>query len=119
MKEDITGLCMIQLELVVRVAALPAEEQIKSFPKSVVVADEIALDYDHWCRWALEGQNAPQLTDEQRSGLIAFDSRFERMSGERNAHLWTEDALRYRHEWNEVRQDAQTILNLFGWSVDE
>jgi hypothetical protein len=119
MDENITKLNMIQLEQTVRVAALPAYRQIESFPEYVVVADEIALDFDNWCRWALKGVAAPLLTDEQRSSLVALDSRLEEMSGESNADLWTDDALQCRPEWDDVREDAHRILDAFGWSIDE
>jgi hypothetical protein len=41
------------------------------------------------------------------------------MSGEDNADLWTEDAIRFRAEWDEVREKARRILDVFGWSSDE
>jgi hypothetical protein len=115
---ELTDMNMIQLEKVVRIAALPGDQQIAILPKGVVVADEIALDFDNWCRWALNGSEAPTLTDEQRSCLASLDQRLEEMSGEHNAELWTEDALRIRPEWDEVRREARKILELFGWSID-
>lgn len=118
MGENFQELNMIQLEQVVRVAALPAFRQLESFPDGVVVADEIALDFDNWCKWALDGFDAPSLTDEQRSSLAALDSRFDRMSGEHNPDLWTDDALQCRPEWDEVRDDASRVLDAFGWSID-
>ncbi|MGD9723761.1 MAG: hypothetical protein AB7U76_21200 [Pirellulales bacterium] len=114
---ELTGLNLKQLELAVRIAALPAAEQIARL-KGWAVADEIALDFDNWCRWALEGAGAPELTNEQRASLIALDHRFDQMSGEHNAELWTDHALRSRPEWAEVRRDAQTILRQMGWTDD-
>jgi hypothetical protein len=119
MSENLTALNMIQLEQAVRVAALPAYRQIESFPQGVVVADEIALDFDNWCKWVLGGKDAPPLTNEQRSSLISLDSRLSKMSGEHNADLWTEDALRCRPEWDDVRDEARKILDSFGWPIDE
>jgi hypothetical protein len=110
---------MVLLEQVVRVAALPAERQIESFPSFCVVADEIALDYDNCCGWALEGYKAPVLTDEQRSSLVALDERLNRMSGKHNAELWTDEALRCSPEWDEVRKDARRIMDSFGWSMED
>ena len=119
MNENLTKLNMMQLEKAVRIAALPAYRQIEGFPKGVVVADEIALDFDNWCGWALEGQGAPPLTVEQRSALTSLNARLNRMSAEHDADLWTEDSLRCRPEWDEVRDEARRILDNFGWSIDQ
>jgi hypothetical protein len=119
MDENLTYLNMLQLEHVVRIAALPAIRQIESFPPGVVVADEIALDFDNWCHWALEGFAAPQLTTEQRSSLISLDTLFNNMSAEQNDDLWTEDALHHRPEWDHVRDEASRILHVFGWSIGD
>jgi hypothetical protein len=118
MSNDITRLNMIQLEKSVRVASLPADRQFESFPRDVDIPFEIADEFSNWCRWALGGVDAPQLTNEQRSCLIALDRRFDEMSGEENAHLWTEDALRCRPEWDEAREEARKILDLFEWEIE-
>jgi hypothetical protein len=110
---------MIQLEKAVRVASLPAYRQIESFPPNVDIPFEIADDFGNHCRWILEGKDAPKLTSEQRSRLAALDRRLDAMSGEDNADLWTEDAIRFRAEWDEVREKARRILDVFGWSSDE
>ena len=110
---------MIQLERSVRVAALPAYRQIESFPPNVDIPFEIADDFDNWCRWALAGVDAPQLTNEQRSALIGLNKRLDEMSGQEHEELWTEDALRCRPEWDEVRDEARKILDLFGWAIED
>ena len=107
---------MIQLEDAVRTAAIPAEQQIAKL-KHWVVADEIADDFGNFCRWALVGEDAPQLSDEQRSCLNELDQWFDDMFS-RHDGLGTEDAVRNRPEWGEVRRKARKILDLFGWSID-
>jgi hypothetical protein len=37
----------------------------------------------------------------------------------RHVGLGTEDALRTRSEWEDVRRQARGILEAFGWSIDE
>ena len=118
MDEELTRLSMILLRDIVRIAALPGYLQIESFPSQVVAADEIALDFDTHCMWALEGLGAPALTKEQEASLIALDARLDRMSNEHNPSLWTDDALRHHPEWDDVRADARRILDAFGWSID-
>jgi hypothetical protein len=116
---ELTRLNMIQLEIVVRIAALPADQQIAALPRGVVVADEIALDFDNYCQWALKGCDAPELTDEQRTRLISLDGLFDDMTRRRKAKLWTEDAMRTRPEWAAVREEATKILEAFGWPINE
>lgn len=92
MSQSHTDLCMIQVQQVVRIAALPAEQQIARL-KGTVVADEIALDFDHCCSWALTGSQRPTLADEQRERLVALDKRFDEMSARSDPELWTENAV--------------------------
>jgi hypothetical protein len=116
---ELAKLNMTQLRKSVQLAALPAEEQIASFPKGVAIEDEIAIDFDSYCQWALEGYQAPDLSSEQRSSLLALNTRLDQMSGQKNADLWTDDALRTRAEWEQVRNDARKILAVFGWPMGE
>ncbi len=117
MDENIIELNMIQLKEALQQAALPAERQIARL-KGFDVSFEVADDVYNWTLWVLQSTDA-KLTDEQRSGLIALDAHTSKMSGEHNAHLWTDDALRSRPEWEEVRRQAQHILELFQWPIDD
>jgi hypothetical protein len=119
MCSDHTDLCLIQLRLAVRVAALPADQQLQSFPQGCDATYEFASDFGHWCHWALRGFQAPVLTPEQRASLTALGDRLGRMSGPQNAELWTDVALRTHPHWAEVRQDARRIQAAFGWLPDE
>lgn len=114
----LTDLNMIQLEKAVRVAALSAGQQFESLPKGVDVPFEVADDFSNWCRWAIRGKDAPKLSYEQRSRLVSLDRRLDEMSGEENAELWNDDALRNHPDWEEVRRQARGILDSFGWSVE-
>jgi hypothetical protein len=116
--ESITELNLIQLKQAVRVAALPAEQQISSFPPGVDIPFEVADDFYNWCRWALNSTDVA-LTDAQRSCLNALQKRIDQMSGKSNAALWTEDALHCHPEWNAVRLEAGKILDLFQWSIEK
>lgn len=116
MSRSHADLRMIQLEKAVRTAALPAEQQIARL-KGTVVADEIGLDFGHWCSWALEGHEAPALTDEQRSRLVRLNEWLIEMAS-RHDGTGTEDAVRNRPEWEEVRRQARGILDSFGWSIE-
>jgi hypothetical protein len=118
MNEELTQMNMAMLEKAVRVASLPAYRQFECFPPNVDIPFEIADDFANHCMWVLEGLYAPQLSNEQRTALIALNKQLDEMSGEEHAELWTEDALRDRPEWDVVREQARLIMNLFGWAAD-
>ncbi len=117
MNENITELNMIQLRIALQQAALPADRQFARL-SGYDVTFEIADDFDNWCGWAL-GSPDLTLTDAQRSCLVALDARLDEMSGEHNAELWTDEALRSRPEWEEVRRGAREILELFQWPIED
>ena len=119
MSEDHTEFSLVQLQQAVRAAALPADQQLQCFPSNCDVTFEIADDFANWCRWALAGYMAPALTNQQRSSLLALEARLNRMSGQHNAALWTDDALRSHPEWAAVREEAQQTLMAFGWPLSE
>lgn len=97
-------------------AALPAERQIAR-PKGFDVPFEVADDMCQQILWLLQSTDV-KLTEEQRSRLIAMDDFIKGMSGQRNARLWTDDALRSRPEWEEIRRQARRILGLFQWPME-
>jgi len=85
--------------------ALPAEGQLASLPDGCCKADELALDFDNFCR--AEGV----VLQGEVNGLVEeLDHLLARMSGTANAELWTDEALRLRPEWEQVRSMARQIL---------
>jgi hypothetical protein len=86
--------------------AVPAEEQLARYPVFVVKADELALDY---ADALLLITDCPQvsLTPEQQAALEDVDQLLDWMSGEKNAALWTEAALRTAPDWQQVRRLAR------------
>jgi hypothetical protein len=117
MSEDITELNMVQLKKALQQAALPADRQIARL-RGYDVPFEIADDFGNWCGWALHSTDLT-LTDVQLSRLAALDTFLNEMSGEHNAELWIDEALRSRPEWEEVRWNAREILELMQWSLED
>jgi hypothetical protein len=117
MKENIIELGLIQLRIALQQAALLADRQIARF-KGFDASFEVADDLGNWSQWALHSTDV-KLSDEQRTRLIALDTLTQEMSGEHNAELWTDDALRSHPEWEDVRQQARVILELFQWPIDD
>ncbi|MFH1022842.1 MAG: hypothetical protein V1809_05590 [Planctomycetota bacterium] len=87
--------------------SLPAEGQLASLPDGCCKADELALDFDNF--WRTESVVIPA---EAKSLVVELDQTLSSMSGSKNAELWTDDALRTRPEWEDVREKARRILKI-------
>ena len=96
-------------------AATP-EIQVARFPDFVVVADELALDFDD--ALLMFRQGSPTLSPQQTAHLQALDTLLHEMSGAANASLWTLAALNTSPEWVTVRTHARELLVAFGWPLD-
>jgi hypothetical protein len=92
-----------------------AETQKSLFPDFVVVADELALNWEE----ALNELKAPELriSDNQRSKIDRLDAIILSMSGPTNLKFWDDDALSVFREWEEVRAAASEVLLAFEWPV--
>ena len=100
--------------------ASDAEDQLALFPTFVCKADELALDYDHWSEVA-RSLLADEFSPDQLAALTAIDGRLTAMSCggvEFEEDLWSEDALRARPQWEEVRSLARSALACFGWPAE-
>lgn len=103
-----------QLMWEVQALAQPADMQPTLFPPFVLVADELALEFDHSRRVA-EGQAGASWSPGQRAAVAALDRLLCEMSGPGNPELWL-DANCLRHPcWSDVRELAQAALFAFGW----
>ena len=109
---------LIKLKYSLQALAQPASIQLKLFPDFVQVADELALDFEH--RHSVVAQNSFDLTSSQKESLAHLDALLSNMSkGIFTEELWTDNALRDRHEWEEVRSLAKETLKEFNWALDE
>lgn len=103
---------LTQLKWVLQALAQPWATQLALFPEYVVVADELALDFDNWygaTKWR-ERFAAPQS-----AALEAVDALLDQMSLARDPELWTAKALTQRPEWREARDLAQQALQSLDW----
>jgi hypothetical protein len=110
----------VMLRRALSIASLPADQQVASFPEGSSVADWIAGDFFNWSGLALRRTDFA-LTNEQQAAINALDARLNDMSErhERDPALWTEEGLRCRREWEEVRRDARKVLELVQWPIEE
>jgi hypothetical protein len=105
-----------QFQWAVQALTQPANVQPTLFPSFVVVADELALDFDNWRR-AFEAHFAESWSSQQRKAVHALDQLLDRMSRGR-PRLWHGKECLKEHRWSEVRQLAGDVLKAFGWSSD-
>ena len=105
-----------RLRAALQALAQPASSQASLFPDFVVVADELALEFDDWFRVATTPELVPELTQPQCAALRAIDEQFARMSDDRD--VWSEEALAGHRDWDEVRSLARQALAEFGWQPE-
>src|SRR5690349_11927926 len=82
--------------------ALPSEQQIQLFPRAVVIADELVLDFDHWQSCAVDNYRT-ELTEAQLRCLATLNDRIENATNNTDKSVWREDALRSHSFWLELR----------------
>jgi hypothetical protein len=97
--------------------ALSAETQLRLLPDSVCIADELALDFDHWCSTVLSNDGA-DLSDQQKYVLERLDHQLKHMSDDTNSQLWTSKSICNSSEWEQIRIQAQAALDAFGWMLE-
>ena len=104
-----------QLCRALQLLASPAQAQLSHFPAhSVVLTDEMALDFDHWV------QSVPTywtLSKVQAAKLTALDDFLNKMSGPLHEAFWTDEALFSDPRWEEIRKLAESALVSFGWPI--
>jgi hypothetical protein len=92
-----------------------AETQKRLFPSFVVVADELALNWEE----GLSELNDPDLciSDVQKAKIDRLDAIILSMSGPNNLKFWDDDALSLFREWDDVRAAASEVLLAFDWPI--
>ena len=104
-----------QLQWATFAIAQPAAGQIALFPDFVVVADELALEWESALRRIdLEGD---AITGDQRAAIRTLDTFMSSISGRENERFWTDEALRDAPEWRRMRDMAADIAKRFGWPL--
>lgn len=92
--------------------AAPAPEQVAYLRKlgSAPCADELALELNDEVVMVPQFVGEGLLSHRQAELVQAVDEKLDEMSGMHQAHLWDEDALLGRPEWEEVRRLAAAAL---------
>lgn len=104
--------CLARLQHALQRIALEPVEQIAQFPSIVVVADELALDLDHWTEVCRAWEYVEGKFDER---LGKIDALLGGMSGPEQAERWTPEALVSDLGWQRARDMAREALRVAGW----
>lgn len=105
------------LEWSVTAIAQSAEIQIDLFPAFACAADELALDFDEAFQRVKSLKMQDKIEATAWRELETLDTSLEKISGPERAEYWTDDALRTRVEWEELRGLAKLIAYEMDWSL--
>ncbi|MGH9961032.1 MAG: hypothetical protein ACREBC_28585, partial [Pyrinomonadaceae bacterium] len=101
---------------IIKLLAADAEEQLNYLAKIGVAGgiDELALEFEDVAILAQSKLNQGQINEIQYQKICDLNQKLIDMSGEENAVLWTEEALRESDDWKAVRRLARNCLEVFG-----
>lgn len=105
----------LHLMWAVQALAQPAAAQAALFPPFVVVADELALDFDDHRRTA-EAHIGDSWSPDQRAAIATLNRELTEMSGPGKPELWLDRGCLGHPRWAVVRQLARAALAAFNWS---
>ena len=106
-----------RLKHALQALAAKPEDQLRIYPDFVCKVDELALDYNDWLG-VCEGLPDADLHPAALMLLRVIRARLGAMSGQANAELWTETALRDRSEWKDIRTMACKALSVLKWPLE-
>ncbi len=113
--EELRAWSLDQLRWSLQALALPYDAQRSLFPSFACTADELALDFDHWCETA---RHQHAFTESQLAALASVMAVLSAMTGEKDPDLWSDSALAHLPRWQDVREKARQALEAFQWNVD-
>lgn len=110
------GRCLKWLIHDLQVAAAPYQAQREAIPERFVcLADEVALDVGERVEWfQRDGFLNGVLMERQLHAINQLRDWFRSFSGQANAPLWTEHAMRAAPQWQRARELARAALATFG-----
>ena len=92
--------------------------QAFSFPGPDYVADDLAEDFGFHVELAKRCVQEGLISEDMLERARAVLAKLDEMSGIRNAALWTDEALRTRPEWVEVRRLAREALRAMDYDLE-
>lgn len=107
---------MLQQDL--QTLASDAETLIQAFPPTVLAADEVALEFAEHLEFGDRFVDEGLLTPEKLELVRSVDRFLSKMSDRHELSLWTNEAVRKREEWREVRRRARHALATMGYNLE-
>lgn len=96
------------------VLALPVDQQATWLDSLGPVAawnvGELGLEFDHGYLLLDQWVEAGWVDQKSLVPIAALNTRLDEMSGERNAALWTRQALAEHQAWRDVRELATAVV---------
>lgn len=116
--ESETDWCLRILLQDLQSLASDADTLVRAYPPMLPVADETVADLDNHLELAKRAVGNGLITREMWEKARAVDAKVAEMSERHDASLWTNEGLRTRSEWEEVRRLAQEALAAMGYGLD-
>lgn len=108
---------LIQLKWALQALAQPAGIQVALFPPFVCIADELALDLEHWYR-VTKTQSLP--IDPRAFAVIEqINVNLANLSNRQNTVFWSVEGLESDFRWDSIRELAREALMLAGWELSQ
>lgn len=101
-----------ELEHSMQALAMPADVQLRLYPKDVCHACELVEDFRHFSACYL-GDNQTTMTAEQRAALV----RLQEYLVDLDYQCWDQESLRTGAAWEVLRELAKRSLACFGWEA--
>lgn len=95
-----------------KLVAAPAQTQIDYLREHRVSSDELALAFDDLFVLAHQAVGLGLISKAAYDALARLDAHFTAISGQQNAHLWTDEALQCAVVWRTARAMAQSCLDV-------
>lgn len=98
--------------------ACETETLIRAYPPGIPVADELVNDFDSHLELVERDREAALLSAHDLDRVRAVWEKIHEMSGRHDPSLWTDEGLRTRPEWEEVRRLGRETLASIGYDLD-
>ncbi len=116
--ESETGWLLRMLLQDLQTLASDAETLLNAFPPMIPAADEVALEFADHLEFAQRFVEGGLITQGMLERVRTVDRLLSEMSVRHDVSLWTDEAVRERHEWKEVRRLAGEALAAMGYKLE-
>jgi hypothetical protein len=105
-----------KLKYCAQAIAQPTQIQVTLFPSFVIIADQLALDWEE--ATIAFSRSDITLTMAQRSAMQKLDDYMGSVSGPDFPHVWIDEGWYATEEWKMMRELATQFLLEMNWSVE-